>query len=81
MKIDDLVRKQGRPRSTLEEHIRKAESKIVLAQRALHDDVRKGPRESFHEQDESCRGNRRRKNDETGCYATSREKPEAIAQS
>ena len=33
MKIDDLVRKQGRPRSTLEEHIRKAESKIVLAQR------------------------------------------------
>src|SRR5207244_9761447 len=28
---DDLARKQGQPRSTLEEHIRKAESKIVLA--------------------------------------------------
>lgn len=28
---DDLAKKQGQPRSTLEEHIRKAESKIVLA--------------------------------------------------
>ncbi len=28
---DDLARKQGQPRSTLEEHIRKAESKVVLA--------------------------------------------------
>ncbi len=28
---DDLARKQGRLLSTLEEHIRKAESKIVLA--------------------------------------------------
>ena len=28
---DELARKQGQPRSTLEEHIRKAESKIVLA--------------------------------------------------
>ena len=28
---DDLARKQGQPRSTLEEHIRKAGSKIVLA--------------------------------------------------
>lgn len=28
---DELARKQGQPRSTLEEHIRKAESKIVMA--------------------------------------------------
>lgn len=28
---DDLARKQGQPRSTLEEHIRKAESKVILA--------------------------------------------------
>ncbi len=28
---DELARKQGQPRSTLEEHVRKAESKIVLA--------------------------------------------------
>jgi predicted DNA binding protein len=28
---DELAKKQGQPRSTLEEHIRKAESKIVLA--------------------------------------------------